>query len=128
MRGAGGLRTVSLRRRVTALSMLVLAAVLVLVGVLTDVVFATQTRAHLHDELTVRAALAGRLVAQGLPAPEVARRVEAPGVRAVVVAADGGVYDGGEPERAPGPPWRHGPGGDNGRDSWGGGSGAGPGR
>ncbi|HET6257032.1 MAG TPA: HAMP domain-containing sensor histidine kinase [Pseudonocardia sp.] len=128
MRSAGRLRTVSLRRRVTALSMLVLAAVLVLVGVLTDVVFATQTRAHLHDELTVRAALADRLVTEGLPTPEVVRRVEAPGIRAVVVAADGAVYDGGEPERAPGPPWRQGPGDYTGRDGWGDGSGAGPGR
>src|SRR5262249_40348808 len=60
------LRTVSLRRRVTALSMLVLAAVLVVVTVLTDVVFAAQTRAGLRDELAVRAALAGQLVAQGV--------------------------------------------------------------
>ncbi|MDT7649234.1 MAG: two-component system, OmpR family, sensor kinase, partial [Pseudonocardiales bacterium] len=62
------LRTVSLRRRVTALSMLVLAAELLMVGVLTDVVFAAQTRAELREQLNVRAGLAGQLVEQGVPA------------------------------------------------------------
>jgi two-component system OmpR family sensor kinase len=121
--GGARLRTVSLRRRVTALSMLVLAAVLVLVTVLTEVVFAAQTRAGLRDELSVRAALAGQLVAQGVPAADVARRVEAPGVRALVVATDGHVYDG-EADEDPGPPWRHGPGGERGFPGrWGGGPG-----
>ncbi|WP_433558049.1 HAMP domain-containing sensor histidine kinase [Pseudonocardia xinjiangensis] len=117
MTGAGSrLRTVSLRRRVTALSMLVLAAVLVAVTVLADVVFSTQTRSGLRDELAVRAALAGQLVAQRVPAAEVARQVEAPGIHAVVVAPDGSVYDGG-PD-APRPPW-HGPGGPGGpRPPW----------
>jgi signal transduction histidine kinase len=104
----GRLRTVSLRRRVTALSMLVLAAVLLVVGVLTDVVFAAQTRSELREQLDVRAALAGQLVAQGLPAAEVARRVEAPGIKAVVIAPDGGVYAGDpdDDERSSGRPWR----------------------
>ena len=124
------LRTVSLRRRVTALSMLVLAAVLVVVTVLTDIVFAAQTRAGLRDELSVRAALAGQLVAQGVPSQDVARRVEAPGVRAVVVAPDGHVYDGEADEDEPsGPPWRHGPGGERGFPGrWGGGQGEDGGR
>ncbi|MGI9003709.1 MAG: histidine kinase dimerization/phospho-acceptor domain-containing protein [Pseudonocardia sp.] len=110
MRRAGRLRTVSLRGRVTALSMLVLAAVLLLVGVLTDVVFTAQSRTDLRSQLTVRATLAGQLVAQGLTAEEVARRVEAPGIRAVVVTADGTVYgdgrdgDGGRPGPGPGRP------------------------
>jgi len=101
------LRTVSLRRRVTALSMLVLAAVLLVVGVLTDIAFAAQTRSELREQLDVRAALAGQLVAQGLPAAEVARRVEAPGVEAVVVAPDGRVHTGDPDEDEPwsGPPW-----------------------
>ncbi|GAA1288581.1 HAMP domain-containing sensor histidine kinase [Pseudonocardia aurantiaca] len=101
------LRTVSLRRRVTALSMLVLAAVLLLVGVLTDVVFAAQTRAELREQLNVRAGLAGQLVEQGVPAGEVARRVEAPGIRAEVVSPSGTVYEGDVGDRFPhGPPWR----------------------
>ncbi|WP_308282516.1 sensor histidine kinase [Pseudonocardia nigra] len=104
------LRTVSLWRRVTALSMAVLAAVLLLVGVLTDVVFSAQIRAELREQLDVRAALAGQLVAQGVPAEEVARRVEAPGVRAEIVAPDGRVYEGDADDDEPGqPPGRPGP-------------------
>ncbi len=117
----GRLRTVSLRRRVTALSMLVLAAVLLVVGVLTDVVFAAQTRAELREQLDVRAALAGQLVTQGLPAAEVARRVEAPGIEAVVIAPDGGVYAGDpdEDERWSGRRWRGGaPDDDEQRGGW----------
>jgi two-component system OmpR family sensor kinase len=115
VRRPGRLRTVSLRRRVTALSMLVLAAVLLVVGVLTDVVFAAQSRADLQSQLGVRAALAGQLVAQGQTADQVARQVEAPGIRAVVVAADGGVHsgpDGGGPDSGHGHPGRRGPDGD----------------
>jgi two-component system OmpR family sensor kinase len=109
------LRTVSLRRRVTALSLTVLAAVLLVVGVLTDVVFSAQIRSELREQLDVRAALAGQLVAQGVPAAEVARRVEAPGVRAEVVAADGSVYAGDDDESWGPPQWRgRPPGGEHG--------------
>jgi two-component system OmpR family sensor kinase len=98
------LHTVSLRRRVTVLSLTVLAAVLLVVGGLTDIVFSAQIRAELREQLDVRAALAGELVAQGVPAAEVARRVEAPGIRAEVLAADGSVYAG--DDESWGPPWR----------------------
>jgi signal transduction histidine kinase len=109
------LRTVSLRRRVTALSLAVLAAVLLMVGVLTDVVFSAQIRSELREQLDVRAALAGQLVAQGVPAAEVARRVEAPGVRAEVVAADGSVYAGDDDQSWGPPQWRgRPPGGEHG--------------
>jgi two-component system, OmpR family, sensor kinase len=104
--GPQRLRTVSLRRRVTVLSMLVLAAVLLVVGALTDVVFAAQARSQMREQLTVRAALAGQLVAQGLPAAEVARQVEAPGIHAVLVAPDGVVYAG---DASGGQPWSHPP-------------------
>ncbi len=106
------LRTVSLRRRVTVLSLTVLAAVLLVVGVLTDVFFTAQIRSELRQQLDVRAALAGQLVTQGLPAGEVARRVETPGIRASVVASDGRVYAGDPDEDRPwrpSPPWRGGP-------------------
>ncbi|OZM83672.1 HAMP domain-containing sensor histidine kinase [Pseudonocardia sp. MH-G8] len=105
------LRTVSLRRRVTVLSLTVLAAVLLAVGVLTDVVFSAQIRNELREQLDVRAALAGQLVAQGAPAAEVARRVEAPGIRAEVVAPDGTLYEGDpdDDDRWSGPPWRGAP-------------------
>jgi len=86
------LRTVSLRRRVTALSMLVLAAVLLAVSLLTDVVFAAQTRADLRGELTVQAGLAGRLIAQGVGPAEVLRRVQTPGIRAVLESPNGTVH------------------------------------
>jgi signal transduction histidine kinase len=111
------LRTVSLRRRVTVLSLVVLAAVLLVVGVLTDVVFSAQIRSELRQQLAVRATLAGQLVAQGVPAPEVARRVEAPGIRASVVDSDGSVYAG-DPEPRRMPPWRGGPMGPDHRGWW----------
>jgi signal transduction histidine kinase len=116
----GRLRTVSLRRRVTVLSLTVLAAVLLVVGVLTDVVFTAQVRFELRQQLNVRAALAGQLVAQGVPADEVARRVEAPGIRAELVTADGRVYAGDPDEDAPRlrPPWRDGPPGPDHRRWW----------
>lgn len=93
----------SLRARVTALSLLVLAAVLLVVGVLTDVVFTAQSRADLRSQLTVRAALAGELVARGVGTEDIARQVEAPGIRAVLVSADGEVYGDrrGRPGRGP---------------------------
>jgi two-component system, OmpR family, sensor kinase len=117
VRRPGALRTVSLRGRVTAFSMLVLATVLLVVGVLTDVVFAAQARSDLRAQLDVRAGLAGELVTEGVPVPEVARRVEAPGIRAIVVGPDGGVHRGGGDEPQ-GPPWQRG--GDRGRDwDWG---------
>lgn len=96
------LRTVSLRRRVTAASLLVLAVVLLLVGVLADVVFGAQARADLRDRLDVRAALAEQLVVQGVPAPEVARRVAAPGIRADLLTADGRLLRGSDEAFLPG--------------------------
>ena len=79
MKAEQRLRTVSLRRRVTTLSLLVLAAVLLVVGVLTDVVFSAQTRSDLRGELTVRAGLAGELAQRGARPTEILRRVEGPG-------------------------------------------------
>jgi two-component system, OmpR family, sensor kinase len=102
---AGLLRTVSLRARVTALSLVVLAAVLLVVGVLTDVVFVAQSRADLRSQLDVRAQLAGQLVAQGLTADQVARRLEAPGIRALVVGADGRRYGGDTDDPDGAGPW-----------------------
>ncbi|MEJ3656709.1 HAMP domain-containing sensor histidine kinase [Actinomycetes bacterium KLBMP 9759] len=98
------LRTVSLRRRVTAFSMLVMAAALLVVGVLTDVVFAAQSRADIRQQLDVRAALATQLVGQGLTAQEAAQQVTGPGVRAVVVGPDGKTYRT-RGEDVWGPPW-----------------------
>ena len=100
------LRTVSLRRRVTTLSLLVLAAVLLVVGVLTDVVFSAQTRSDLRGELTVRAGLAGELAQRGARPAEILRRVEGPGIEAMVVTPTGQVVS--SDERGFGPPGRGG--------------------
>jgi two-component system, OmpR family, sensor kinase len=100
-RRADALRTVSLRARVTALSMVVLAAVLLGVAVLTEVIFAAQSRSDLSAQLQVRAQLAGQLEAQGLTADQIARRVEGTGIRAQIVAADGETYDGRGPRGRP---------------------------
>ena len=90
----GPLKTVSLRRRVTALTLLVLAAVLLLTAVLTDVLFAAQSRADVRAQLLVRANLAGQLTAQGAAPRMVARRAEAPGVYALLVTPDGQRFGG----------------------------------
>lgn len=102
---AAGLDTAtSLRRRVTALSLAVLAAVLLLVGVFTDVVVDAQTRSDLRGELATRAAQADDLVGRGVGPAELVRRLEGPGIRAVVVAPDGSLYGtGGPPMRPRGP-------------------------
>jgi signal transduction histidine kinase len=83
------LRTVSLRRRVIAFSLTVLAVVLLLVVLLADVLFAARSRADLRAQLVVRANLAGQLVAQGVGPGQVARRAEAPGVFALLITPDG---------------------------------------
>ncbi|HVL84098.1 MAG TPA: ATP-binding protein [Pseudonocardia sp.] len=90
-----GLRTGSLRRRVTVSGLAVLAAVLLAVGVLTDVLFAAQSRADLRADLGTRAGLAVELAADGTDPDELVRRIEAPGIRAVVVEADGTVHGSG---------------------------------
>ncbi|MGI5127706.1 ATP-binding protein [Pseudonocardia sp. CA-107938] len=93
----------SLRARVTASSLGVLAIVLVGITLLTDVVFVAQSNADLRAAVAARAALAQQLATQGLDADEIAREVSAPGIRAVV--ARPGV------PRPQGPPWprRRGP-------------------
>ena len=98
------LPTMSLRRRVTALSLAVLATVLLLVLVLTDVVFAAQTRSDARAQLAVRANLAGQLVAQGVGPRVVARRAEAPGTTTLLVTPDGRRFGSLADDSAPPPP------------------------
>ncbi len=97
----GSLRTVSLRARVTVLTLLVVAVVLVLVAVLTGVLFAVESRADLRSGLPVRATLAQELVTRHVGWEQVARRVEAPGVSASIVAPDGAVYGAGTEDSPP---------------------------
>jgi signal transduction histidine kinase len=72
--------------------MVVLAVVLLVVGVLTDVLVAAQTRSDLDTRLQARAAVAARLVEQGVRQDELVRQVESPGVRAFVTGSDGTIY------------------------------------
>lgn len=88
------LGSTSLRARVTGWSMLVLAVLLVVAGVLTDVVFAAQSRADLRDQLELRADVAATLIAEGYPEAEVVDRLRGPGIRAVIVDADGASFGG----------------------------------
>lgn len=90
--GEARLDTASLRRRVTALSLTVLAAVLLAVGLLTDVVVEAQTRTDQRNDLSARADAADQLVARGIGPAELVRRLEGPGIRAVVVSARGETY------------------------------------
>ncbi|RZT84151.1 signal transduction histidine kinase [Pseudonocardia sediminis] len=100
---AGSLRTVSLRRRVTASSLLVLAAVLLAVGVLTDVLVAAQTRSDLQSRLEGRAATAVQLAGQGVRGAELVRRVDGPGVRVTLTTTTGAVYTSSGQGVGPGP-------------------------
>ena len=71
---------------------LAFAAVIVLVGVAADVLFAAQTRTEVVATLTARAAQADQLVAQGTDPRDVVRRVRVGGgVGVVLRAADGRV-------------------------------------
>ncbi|SHK90648.1 Signal transduction histidine kinase [Pseudonocardia thermophila] len=75
----------SLRARVTVSSMVVLAAVLVAVTVLTEVVFVAQSNADLRAAVSARAALAAELAGQGVGDAEIARQVSAPGIRVILL-------------------------------------------
>jgi len=86
------LRTASLRRRVTTLSLVVLAAVLLVVGVLLDVVVQVRARSDLRAELAARVVLAQDLLARGLGPAALVRELEGDGVRATLTAPDGSVY------------------------------------
>ena len=85
----------SLRRRVTATSVAVVAVVVVVVAVVSDLLFAAQTRSEALTTLNGRALQAVQLAAQGLSPDQIARRAEVGGGIAVVVrGADGTVLAG----------------------------------
>jgi signal transduction histidine kinase len=87
--GAPGLRTASLRRRVIVSGVLVITAVLLLLGVATDLLFAAQTRRDTDTALRARAVLAQQLTARSVPPREVVRRLEATGVQALLTTPSG---------------------------------------
>lgn len=95
-----GLRTVSLRRRVIVASVLVIAAVLVLLVLATDLLFAAQTRRDTEALLRERAAHAQQLTVRGVPPREVVRQIEATGVDALLTTQTGQQYGKASPPAA----------------------------
>lgn len=124
--GGAGLRTPSLRRRVTAVVLVALAVVLVVLVVGTDRALASRLESQLRERMVDRAGFAQDL-ADELDAPELAQRLEGDGISVRVTDDDGdtyaagplagrGVTPGAGPGRAtdegpgPGVPLRRGPG------------------
>lgn len=83
------MRTVSLRRRVTVLVLVVLASALLVSGVAVDAVFAVQSDRSLTALLDGRAQLARQLARQGVSPTALVRRVQTEGVQASLVLGDG---------------------------------------
>lgn len=92
-----GLRTASLRRRVTVSSVLVLTIVVLLLAVLTDVLFAAQSGRELRASLQDRTRLAEQLVRQGAGPRELVARVESAAVKVRLTTATGEVFGSAEP-------------------------------
>jgi two-component system, OmpR family, sensor kinase len=84
-----GLHTVSLRRRVIIAGVLVIAAVLLLLGVATNTLFATQSRRDTDALLRARGQLAEQLTLAGVGPRELLRRVEATGLDARLTTPSG---------------------------------------
>jgi len=83
------MRTVSLRRRVTFLVLVVLASALLVSGIAVDAVFGVQSDRSLSALLDGRAQLARQLARQGVLPTALIRRVQTEGVQASLVLADG---------------------------------------
>jgi two-component system, OmpR family, sensor kinase len=80
----------SLRRRVTATSVAVVAVVVVVVAVVSDLLFAAQSRSEALTTLNGRALQAVQLADQGLSPDQIVRRVEVGGGIAVIVRGPDG--------------------------------------
>jgi two-component system OmpR family sensor kinase len=83
-----GMRTVSLRRRVTVLVLVVLASALLVSGFAVDAVFGVQSDRSLTALLDGRAQLARQLARQGVAPAALIRRVQTEGVQASLVLTD----------------------------------------
>jgi two-component system, OmpR family, sensor kinase len=99
------LRTASLRRRVTVSGVLVLTAVVLLLAVVTDLLFGTQSNRELRTMLQDRARLADQLALQRVNPREIAARVETPTVKIRLTTPSGEVF--GSAEQPPEPPQPH---------------------
>jgi signal transduction histidine kinase len=105
----------SLRFRVTALVLLVVALALVVIGVAVDLSLDAQLRRDQQSRLDDRAARAGLLVAAGTTGASLVDAVDGQGIRAVLLDASGrrvasATDDLGPPGRPPGPGPGDGPG------------------
>lgn len=84
--------TPSLRRRVTLSALAVLAAVLVVFGVVIDVAFGSQVSRGLHDRLMGTASRADALAAEGTSPEQLAAQLNGGGIRALLVTSGGATY------------------------------------
>ena len=83
------LNTVSLRLRVTAAVMIVLAVMLVLLGIAVNAIFIAQSNRNLDALLTGQAQLARQLARSGAGPQQIVNRVQAGGVQAYLVLRNG---------------------------------------
>jgi len=95
------LRTASLHRRVTVSSVLVLAVVVVLLAVATDLLFAAQSDRDLRASLVERVRLAEQLGRQGVGPRELVARVESATVKVRLTTSAGQVFGSADPPPAP---------------------------
>jgi two-component system OmpR family sensor kinase len=86
-----GLKTASLRRRVTWLALLVLVVVLPVTGLVVKQVFDAQAERNLDALLTGRTQLAQQLARQNVAPAALVRRIDADGVRVTLVLRSGQV-------------------------------------
>ncbi|MDT8911985.1 HAMP domain-containing sensor histidine kinase [Amycolatopsis sp. PS_44_ISF1] len=94
-----GLRTTSLRRRVTAAVLVVLVLLLIAIGFVVDTVFRAQAERDVNSVLTARVQLAQQWAKQKVPPRNLLRRLGTRGVQAALVLPDGTVL--GEPDPPP---------------------------
>lgn len=91
MSSTTGLRTPSLRRRVTVVVLTLIGVMLVVLAVVTDLVLGSRLDAQLRQRLVDRAAVASALVGQ-VEGSDLARRLEGDGVSVTVRTSTGRVY------------------------------------
>lgn len=116
-RRAAAVPTRSLRFRVTATVVAVMAVTLLVAGLVLDLVLSSALERDQQDRLAERAARVDQLVAQQVPADDLVGLLDGQGVSAVRRQADGVVLEGvptppGPPGNGPGGGPRGGPGGD----------------
>jgi len=85
-------RTPSLRRRVTLMTLAVLAVLLLVLGLTVDTLLGAQTRRSVHDRLLATAARADALAAAHTPPDQLVAQLGGGGIRALLITADGTGY------------------------------------